>query len=1039
MRSPTSFSVVLYFTLVLSCLPVSSSWARSPFVDGIPNGNVFSCNTSHDQAFGLNRFGDAFKTNGFKWDSNLSALDSDGDGAVNGVELQDQSGIWQHGHANPGNPGEVSNPGDASSVPTPPTPTLPPRPTPTNTPTQETIPTPRPTSPAGLEYRQWASTATASSQGGNEAWSAMQAAGRPDTDTYGDHPTAWAPESSGDGPEWLELRFPEAVYATGVRVCETYNNGFIYQVDLIDVAGKTSTVWSGEDKTPQGEPSWFEISLDPAPCAVIGVKIHTRVRGWEEIDAVELIGSLVSEPATTATPTPSHLPTYTPTLPSAQSSRSGWIFFVNKYGLPDMSLLAMSPDDFSVVTLAKGPYFSVASSRDGSMLVFTGPHLTIPARVLYAIPSSSGSQPVLLTPPVGWSDDASFSPDKTMVVYHVYIPAGGGSSDDLPTPPSMPTATSTPLPLDGAKPNKRSGSAPVFSPRVPQGSPPSGEYVAIAHLDGSDAARPLHDAINPGGVQIAPQIWRSPDWHPKDQNKIAVSIQHYPSPSFTTGLFITNPEGTQIQPLFTPELAGYEHDDFPTWSPDGEYLVYVRSFGYAAGATYIGKHNLYVMRGDGSDAPGQPITPDGLVPPSIVVFGIMSPSWSPDGQWIVFSAGTQGYLSPTAFDLYMVRHDGTGLRRLTNDGSSLYPEWYPGTILPNLVEPPPAPTPTVIAPISPTPTRTFTPTETPTAARTAVPVAEQVKLEDMGVFVVEHFAPPILVDYGAVPTDNAFPGATDGQGMLVFLSKGQGALCIADRPFPGKAGLVELSVSVRSTTEKVRMALVAFASPVDGSLGYVNPINSEVPVNKWGKMRLVYDSPTQEIIPALQFVVPEDAPQGINIVYADTCQVSVFLGDIRGPIQVKADGTFDTVDQTLLGLNPNMFLPAGEPPGTVSLTEGMIAQGVRLALIPTQLAAHVALFSLAPQMPTMVHGSVYVKKESGDDGTLAFVITDGGQSVGCFLKAKHLPLGVFKQIRLGGNFEIDGKQIPPIAVVQLGGPNVTGSIIIDNLELDTRE
>lgn len=53
----------------------------------------------------------------------------------------------------------------------------------------------------------------------------------------------------------------------------------------------------------------------------------------------------------------------------------------------------------------------------------------------------------------------------------------------------------------------------------------------------------------------------------------------------------------------------------------------------------------------------------------------------------------------------------------------------------------------------------------------------------------------------------------------------------------------------------------------------------------------------------------------------------------------------------------------------------------------------------------MIQGNVFVKRESGDEGTVALVITDGHQTVGYFLKANHLPMVKYKQIRVGGNFE----------------------------------
>jgi hypothetical protein len=142
--------------------------------------------------------------------------------------------------------------------------------------------------PTSAELRQWATAATASSEYGNPEWSAMQATGAPNTTSCGDTGAAWAPRSSGISPEWIELDYATPVHANMVRVHETYNSGFIYQVDLKDSSGNLHTVWAGTDTTPC--PSWFEITFPKTSFFVQGVKIHARISGWEEIDAVELIG-----------------------------------------------------------------------------------------------------------------------------------------------------------------------------------------------------------------------------------------------------------------------------------------------------------------------------------------------------------------------------------------------------------------------------------------------------------------------------------------------------------------------------------------------------------------------------------------------------------------------------------------------------------------------------------------------------------------------------------------------------------------------------
>ena len=360
-------------------------------------------------------------------------------------------------------------------------------------------------------------------------------------------------------------------------------------------------------------------------------------------------------------------------------------------------------------------------------------------------------------------------------------------------------------------------------------------------------------------------------------------------------------------------------------------------------------------------------------------------------------------------------------------------------------------TPTITPTFTPTPTETPTPSETPTPTASPTPTLNPVTvtLPNLTSQPVAGFDLVTSVEFGPVPTDNTFPGATDGNGMIVKLRPGQGTFLSLEEPIDPKSQveipidpdyrLMELSASVRATSDKVQMALVALAYPVDGSLGYVNPINREVPVDKWGKMRLIYDSPTTLILPALQFVVL-DGESGEEVsVYIDNLHAAPYLTLEGPPVEMVGDSTFDTISVALEDLNPQLVLPAGEVPGTVSLTQGLTGQGILLQLSPDQLASHIAMFSVESEMPAMLNGTVFVKRVRGEDATLAFVITNGEQTAAYFLKSNHLPLGEFKKYRIGGNFEVGGSGIPPFGVIQLGGPGATGSVVIDDLELYTTE
>ena len=145
----------------------------------------------------------------------------------------------------------------------------------------------------GGETRQWAVSATASSEYGVTGWSAMQATGAPDTPECGDYTTAWASEGY-DTAEWIELDYDTPVLPTEINIYQTYNPNQVIQVELRDLEGNYQTVYLG---TPQDEsddcPFVLSISTEGIDWQVDGVRItinQSEFEDWNEIDAVELVG-----------------------------------------------------------------------------------------------------------------------------------------------------------------------------------------------------------------------------------------------------------------------------------------------------------------------------------------------------------------------------------------------------------------------------------------------------------------------------------------------------------------------------------------------------------------------------------------------------------------------------------------------------------------------------------------------------------------------------------------------------------------------------
>jgi hypothetical protein len=144
-----------------------------------------------------------------------------------------------------------------------------------------------------------------SSQYSSTRWSAAQALGAPDTFSYGDIETAWAPASRDGTKEFLTLGFDTPVYANGAIVRQTYGNGFVKQIDVLDINNILHSVWNGTDSSQSGSPVDFSASWATTSFLVKGLKVYVDtshdLSAWEEIDAVTLRGTTV-DPTTVPTP-----------------------------------------------------------------------------------------------------------------------------------------------------------------------------------------------------------------------------------------------------------------------------------------------------------------------------------------------------------------------------------------------------------------------------------------------------------------------------------------------------------------------------------------------------------------------------------------------------------------------------------------------------------------------------------------------------------------------------------------------------------------
>ncbi len=121
-------------------------------------------------------------------------------------------------------------------------------------------------------------------------WSPEQVIGPADTPNAGDYTTAWATREPDAGPEWLSVGFATPVEIAEVRIRESYNPGAIVSVAAV-VNNREVALWEGQSAGGR-VPRDFVVRAGPGTRAQsVIIRLDTAsVPGWNEIDAVELVG-----------------------------------------------------------------------------------------------------------------------------------------------------------------------------------------------------------------------------------------------------------------------------------------------------------------------------------------------------------------------------------------------------------------------------------------------------------------------------------------------------------------------------------------------------------------------------------------------------------------------------------------------------------------------------------------------------------------------------------------------------------------------------
>jgi len=119
-------------------------------------------------------------------------------------------------------------------------------------------------------------------------------------------------------------------------------------------------------------------------------------------------------------------------------------------------------------------------------------------------------------------------------------------------------------------------------------------------------------------------------------------------------LFVARLDGTELRQL----TVGPGEDATPKWSPDGTTVAFA--------SVRNGDEDVWIVKADGTGARNVTNHPG----------SDSHPSWSPDGRQIVFCS-TRG--DGANDDIYVINLDGSGLRRLTDNGMAwdTFPSFSP--------------------------------------------------------------------------------------------------------------------------------------------------------------------------------------------------------------------------------------------------------------------------------------------------------------------------------------------------------------------------
>lgn len=167
----------------------------------------------------------------------------------------------------------------------------------TSTPTPENTLAPEERFPTAGVISQWALSAEASSEFADPEWSASQAQDAPDSPGCGDYQFAWASAAS-DSVETLILNYEVAVFPLEINIVESFNPDQVVKVEVYnsDTGGYYAVLQKNPSPIDRPCPYLLTVPVEGIDFRTDQIRVTVDQSqlglGWNEIDAVELVGAL---------------------------------------------------------------------------------------------------------------------------------------------------------------------------------------------------------------------------------------------------------------------------------------------------------------------------------------------------------------------------------------------------------------------------------------------------------------------------------------------------------------------------------------------------------------------------------------------------------------------------------------------------------------------------------------------------------------------------------------------------------------------------